>query len=88
MEDSEIARLCRDIYKKHKQALDLIYSHRPDETAVVSERMKELIGESGEFVIDTDSKSTIRFAPVAWEGIVMLKEGSGWTLSGRMLLFS
>ncbi|MBK8151378.1 MAG: hypothetical protein IPK58_25090 [Acidobacteria bacterium] len=49
--------------------------------------MKELIGESGEFVIDTDSKSTIRFAPVAWDGIAMLKEGSGWTPSGRMLLF-
>lgn len=87
VEDSEIARLCRDIYKKHKQALDLIYCHKPDDTAVLSERMKELIAESGEFVIDTDSKSTIRFAPSEWEGIEMLKKGSGWTPSGRMLMF-
>ncbi len=28
--DSEIAELCRKIYRQHQQALDLIFEHRPD----------------------------------------------------------
>ena len=28
--ESEISELCRRIYKEHRQALDLIYKHRPD----------------------------------------------------------
>ncbi|BAY13329.1 hypothetical protein [Calothrix sp. NIES-2098] len=30
MTDSEVAELCRKIYSKHKQALDLIFEHRVD----------------------------------------------------------
>ncbi|MBK7706593.1 MAG: PD-(D/E)XK nuclease family protein [Acidobacteria bacterium] len=87
VEDSEIARLWRDIYKKHKQALDLIYSHRPDETAVVSERMKELIGESGEFVIDTDSKSTIRWHRDAERGKRMDAFGPNASVQLKVILY-
>jgi hypothetical protein len=28
MSDSDIAQLCREIYREHKIALDLIYEHR------------------------------------------------------------
>ena len=41
--ESPIAQLCRDIYKKHKAALDLIYEHRPDQQAAVRELLEGLI---------------------------------------------
>jgi hypothetical protein len=34
--ESEISELCRRIYAKHKQALDLIYEHRPDRQQMVA----------------------------------------------------
>ena len=35
--DSDIAELCRSIYQKHKQALDLIFEHRPDQQAQIKQ---------------------------------------------------
>lgn len=34
--DEEISQICQAIYKKHKQALDLIFEHRPDRAANAS----------------------------------------------------
>ena len=41
--DSDTAKLARDIYRKHKQALDLIIEHRPDLRGSVSDMMSEKI---------------------------------------------
>ncbi len=35
--ESDTAELCRQIYRKHKRALDLIYDHRPDRQAALRE---------------------------------------------------
>ncbi|HEY9613262.1 PD-(D/E)XK nuclease family protein, partial [Allocoleopsis sp.] len=43
--DSEIAELCRKIYRKHKQALDLIFEHRPDLQLELSEKLKEIVNQ-------------------------------------------
>src|SRR6185436_11230575 len=43
VEDSEIQRLCRAIYSKHQRALDLIFEHRPDRAALLSEVMQDVI---------------------------------------------
>lgn len=84
--DSEIAELCRRIYLRHKQALDLIYEHRPDRVAHVQQVICDLIQNDPSLVLDQAAKSYVRFIPKAWdtEG---LRQGSGWSPSGRMLLF-
>jgi hypothetical protein len=84
--ESEIAELCQRIYRKHKQALDLIYNHRPDNVAARGEFLKSLIRGSTELAEDFSSKSNIRFTLKNWES-AKLKSGRGWTKSGRMLLF-
>ena len=84
--DSEIAQLCRRIYQRHRRALDLIYEHRPDRVAVVQDLLTGLIQAEPELVLDQSSKSSVRFAPVAWD-TEALRQGEGWTASGRMLLF-
>ena len=43
MEDSEIAQLCRQIYQQHKEALDLIFEHRPDHEANIFDLLKTLV---------------------------------------------
>src|SRR6266576_110030 len=44
--ESEIADLCRRIYRKHAQAIELIVEHRPDEQAGVREVLQQLIDSS------------------------------------------
>lgn len=87
--ESEIAKLCRQIYGRHKQALDLIFEHRPDLQWELTEFIKQLVDEADtpRFVWDHTSKAYIRFALAEWDDVPVLKLGQGWTRSGRILMF-
>ncbi len=84
--ESEIAELCRKIYRKHQRALDLIYEYKPDQQEAIREILENLITGNPNFELDFSSKSYIRFLPKNWD-VSKLKQGEGWTRSGRMLLF-
>lgn len=84
--DSEIAELCRRIYQKHQRALDLIYEYRPDRQSEIREVLERLITNTPGLVSDESVKQYIRFAPEEWD-VPTLRAGSGWTSSGRILLF-
>lgn len=83
---SEIENLCREIYRKHQRALDLIYEYRPDLQVAISEYLQQIIPRYPDFILDRSSKTYIRFVRKSWDVPVLLK-GHGWTDSGRILLF-
>jgi hypothetical protein len=85
VEDSEIQQLCRAIYAKHQKALDLIFEHRPDRAALVSEMLQEIVAGYPGLLKDHCSKSYVRFIPDSWDRLPA--GGVGWTPSKRMLLF-
>ncbi|MFM5172014.1 PD-(D/E)XK nuclease family protein [Aeromonas veronii] len=92
MEDTEIAELCRRIYKKHQKALDLIFEHRPADGDGRTERRdwaKEMIATAAQqqaWELDSETRSLVRYAYLPWDdGKGMLS--SGWTKSGRVVLF-
>ncbi len=86
MSESDIARLCRQIYRRHKPAIDLIIQNLPDRQAVLKEFLEALIRETPALSHDDSTKSYIRFAPREWE-VDVLRAGNGWTSTGRILLF-
>ena len=45
MDESQIAELCRRIYRKHQRALDLIYEYRPDLQEEIRHLLETLIKE-------------------------------------------
>ncbi|WP_081424201.1 PD-(D/E)XK nuclease family protein [Anabaena sp. WA102] len=68
--DSEIAELCRKIYFKHRQALDLIIEHRPDLQSEIAVEIKKLLNpliESNEIFADFWNKGWISFGAKDWE---------------------
>lgn len=83
--ESEIAELCRQIYRKHRRALDLIFEHRPDATAAMSDFLQSIIAESDAVIDDVSSKSYVRFCHPDWD-VPVLSTGR-WTKTGRVLLF-
>jgi hypothetical protein len=85
--ESEIADLCRKIYRKHQRALDMIYEYRPDQQAAIREILESLVQAEPTLNLDHCSKSYIRFAPKTWDQSELLLQGSGWTRSKRILLF-
>lgn len=84
--DAEIADLCRRIYGKHRRALDLIFEYRPDRQEEMREFLERLIQDTPGLMLDACSKGYIRFLPTVWNSSA-LRVGSGWTSTGRMLLF-
>ena len=86
MTESDISALCKRIYAKHREALDLIYEHRPDPQLSIRELLEQIIGRNQDLVVDKSTKSHVRFLPKDWD-TAALKRGSGWTSSGRMLMF-
>lgn len=88
--DSEIARLCRQIYQKHQQALDLIYEHRPDRQTDMREFLDQLISERPDLATDDSTKNYIYFIPYAWDRETLRadeKYVGQWTKTRRILLF-
>jgi PD-(D/E)XK nuclease superfamily len=89
--ESDIAKLCRRIYRKHQRALDLIYEYRPDQQAELREILEALVRETPGLGLDHCTKRSIRFFPIAWD-VPSLQvdngwQGGRWTASGRILLF-
>ena len=90
MSESDIAQLCRQIYKQHRQAIDLIYEHRPDLRSDIEEMLGNLVkaySESMNLEKDDSNQLWIRFAPREWDSLVFQKTCSQWTSSQRILLF-
>lgn len=89
VKDSEVAELCRKIYKQHKQALDLIYENIPNLQSEITDFTKFLIQKSKSHGLEVDSctKDRVRFAVPEWDSFNIQKSCKGWTKSERLLLF-
>jgi len=85
--ESEIAILCQQIYRRHKNALDLIFEHKPDLQmdlkAILEEEIKKHLG----YELDHCTKSGVRFLPENWDRDPRENAGSGWTPTKRVVLF-
>lgn len=87
--DSEIAQLCRKIYRQHYQALNLIYEHRPDLQLQIADFLKEMVQESEPLgiVLDDSNKCFIRCVPKSWDRLPFQRTCEHWTSSKRLVLF-
>ena len=85
MDNHEIVKLCQEIYKEHKAALDLIFENRPDRLQNVSEIFKawcETKDKEGVLYWDKDksSKSYVRFRTPFMDKFIMASNNlSGWS---------
>jgi len=85
--ESEIARLCQQIYRQHKDALDLIFEHKPDLQLDLKTVLEEEVKKHPEFIPDHCTKSRVRFLDASWDNDPRERNGSGWTPTKRVVLF-
>ncbi len=88
--ESEIAELCRKIYRKHQRALDLIFEHRPSYADVVLNTIERLVEDFGGLVLDKRTSNWVSFAPEEWDTVVGRNDPQvehNWSVAGRILLF-
>jgi hypothetical protein len=85
--DSDIAKLCRDLYRAHQKAFDLILEHRPDQQGDMRDALEQVVRSHSRFDLDHSSKSYVRFFLKKWDEDERLRTGTAWTGTGRVLLF-
>lgn len=84
--DSDLKKICEEIYSKHKIALDLIYENRPDNTYKVFEFIKEYMIErskdktSSIYSPEYSNITFIRFTTTALDKVMPKKPDTsgGW----------
>jgi len=84
--NSDIEKICKQIYKKHRPALDLIFQYKPDVQSDISDYLKKLINDHSNLIFDSGSKTTARFSTVMFEEKIP-KMSEGWLKSKRFFVF-
>ena len=89
MQDSEIARLCRQIYMEHQEALNLIYEHRPALETEVYELVKQLVKNAQPdqvvFVDSWPQRKILSFSIPQWDKFSAQQSCQDWVPSERIL---
>ena len=85
--ESEIEKLCQQIYRRHKSALDLIYEYRPDQQAAIKDYFSRInqVHPTNGFRYAT--KSYIYFIPTRMGFSCFTGKGQSGLQPGRILLF-
>jgi PD-(D/E)XK nuclease superfamily len=87
MVDESLKNLAVEIYRKHRQALEFIFEHRPDRQNELRLELERLVDTEEALERDRCSKAYIRFTVKEWDSLNGMKDGKGWTDTGRILLF-
>ena len=83
--DSDVAALCQQIYKAHKNAIDLIIEHMPDLRQELADYLSGLVRNHPDLILVRDTKSHVNFATIIWQDIPEFNQGNGWAGSAATL---
>ena len=75
------------VYRKHKDALELIFEHRPDMQLEMKTVLENEVAEHPGYTLDHCTKGYVRFRPTVWDNDPRQKAGEGWTPTRRAVLF-
>lgn len=85
MADTELKQLCADIYKRHRQAIEILIANIPDDREEFATSLREMVTAAG-FLLDDSDNNYVRFIPKDLD-IPQFQGSTGWTSSGRLNLF-
>ena len=89
MPNEKLEKLCVDIYKKHKYALDLIYQYKPDEISNISDALVKLIESNDSYKLNHSVKNYIRFSTKTIDQLneVYKKVAGSWVKEQAVILY-
>lgn len=94
MSGTELDNLARQLWSKHRDALEFLADRRPDEIADLLNKLRSFIepfnsnAANGRLrlVLDSEAPNYFRFLPLAWDEIPDLRKGA-WGPSNRILRY-
>ena len=83
--NNELQQLARQIYLEHREAIELIYQHKPDYRAEFKRIIKECMAGYDGWQLDGEDASYVRFHPVSWNELGEMWTGTGWPSKALVL---
>lgn len=90
LDDTRIADICRSVYKKHREVIDLIVEHMPSARDVAIEAAKEAmlrIGNKGLVVLDAPYRRVPRAIDKNAYSLIPTISDGAWTPSNKAILY-
>ena len=95
MDNERMAKLAASIWSRHSEALEFLMERRPDPIGDLFRALRDDINaiciatakRCTELVPDRSTGTFLRFGVKNWDDLPGFTSGSGWTPSGRILLF-
>jgi len=84
--NSEIEKISKQIYQKHKTALDIIFQYKPDLASDISDFLQTLIHQEQKVIFDSAGKTLIRFTTPTIDFLIP-KVSQGWIKSRRLVVY-
>lgn len=72
LEDEELIQICRDIYRKHQKALDLIFENKPDKASDLADLFRDWATEKNQIIFDKKQNTgkIIKFRTSTMDSII------------------
>ncbi len=93
LKDTDLEKICIDIYREYQDVLELIYKYRPDEVESISEYIKDFLESNAEkygIIINRDNccKTYIRFTTKFMDKLIPISQDKtfGWN-NGYNLMY-
>ena len=86
-ETTELQRLARKLYLKHREAIALINRHQPDWVPETKQILKEAVAEQNDFLLDAEGKDWVGFRVAEWDGFSAMQTDTGEGASQSLLVF-
>lgn len=86
-EETELQKLCREIYTRHRRAIDILIENIPDSFQLRADIIKQILNENPNVELRKSNNSYIRFTtPLILEKVGAMGTGD-WTAEKDLLLF-
>ena len=86
-DSNEVQQIAREIYLKHREAIDLIIKYKPDFEAETKEFFRQAIEQEQDWVWDSDAPKIVRFRSADWDRFPAFRTGTGWSPSSSVMAF-
>ena len=86
--NTNIQQLVREIYLKHREAIQLIKDHEPDWISETVQILKEAVAKQSNWILDLTDDKHVRFRSANWDLFEAMQTGTRWApRSNALLLF-
>ena len=84
--NTNIQQLARQIYLNHREAIELIYRHKPNYASEIKQILKEAISRQANWKLDKEETNWVRFRPCSWVNSEVMDTGKDWLPQSKALI--